>query len=176
MRDGKVLITGGLGFIGLHVAELLIEHGWRVLLFDNLSPQVHGEVPQIPAESLLSHSHVEVFRGDVRRPDDWRKVLPQVQYVIHLAAETGTAQSMYEITRYTEMSATSVESSIRLSARVRCSVPVSGSHFVRCAAERLPRQPRRRMQLSPRRRSMPPPNWRRKNCFVSRPRPSEYRL
>lgn len=75
MRDGKVLITGGLGFIGQHVAGLLVEQGWHVLLFDNLSPQVHGAVPQLPVEGLLQHPRVEIYRGDVRQPEDWRRVL-----------------------------------------------------------------------------------------------------
>ena len=102
MKSGKVLITGGLGFIGRHIAELLVDEGRPVLLFDNLSPQTHGAVPQFSACELVKHPWVEIFRGDVRRPADWEKVLPGVSYVIHLAAETGTAQSMYEISRYTE--------------------------------------------------------------------------
>ena len=102
MRYGKVLITGGLGFIGGHVAQLLVEHGWHVLLFDNLSPQIHGAVPAITMQGLLQDSQVEIYRGDVRKPSDWETVLPEVGYVVHLAAETGTGQSMYEISRYTE--------------------------------------------------------------------------
>ena len=102
MRYGKVLITGGLGFIGRHVAELLIELGWQVLLFDNLNSQTHGAVPDIAGHSLLRHPQVKAYRGDVRRPADWEEVLPEVRQIVHLAAETGTAQSMYEISRYTE--------------------------------------------------------------------------
>jgi dTDP-L-rhamnose 4-epimerase len=102
MNPGKVLITGGLGFIGRHVAELLVGQGRQVLLFDNLSPQTHGAVPRIAADGLVGHPRVEVYRGDVRQPADWERVLPEVRYVVHMAAETGTAQSMCEITRYTE--------------------------------------------------------------------------
>jgi dTDP-L-rhamnose 4-epimerase len=102
LRYRKVLITGGLGFIGRHVAELLVEQGWHVLLFDNLSPQTHGAVPEITMQGLLQHSQVEICRGDVCSPAEWERVLPEVGYVIHLAAETGTGQSMYEISRYTE--------------------------------------------------------------------------
>ena len=58
--------------------------------------------PEIAAHGLLGHPWVEIYRGDVRQPADWEKVLPEVRYVVHLAAETGTAQSMYEISRYTE--------------------------------------------------------------------------
>ena len=102
MNPGKVLITGGLGFIGRHVAELLVGQGRQVLLFDNLSPQTHGAVPRIAADGLIGHPWVEIYRGDVRQPADWEKVLPEVRYVIHMAAETGTAQSMCEISHYTE--------------------------------------------------------------------------
>jgi dTDP-L-rhamnose 4-epimerase len=102
MRYGKVLVTGGLGFIGRHVAELLVEQGRQVLLLDNLSPQTHGAVPEIAGRALLQHPRVEVHRGDVRQRADWEAVLPEVRQIVHLAAETGTAQSMYEISRYTE--------------------------------------------------------------------------
>src|SRR5271155_2993010 len=102
MQSDKVLITGGLGFIGIHVAELLASQGRQVLLFDNLSPQVHGAVPDRSALSLLRNDRVQVCRGDVRQQADWEEVFPEVGCVVHLAAETGTAQSMYEICRYTE--------------------------------------------------------------------------
>ena len=102
MRYGKVLITGGLGFIGRHVADLVAGQGREVMLFDNLSSQVHGAVPEIREQALLRRHGIEVCRGDVRFPADWEKVLPGVQQVVHLAAETGTAQSMYEISRFTE--------------------------------------------------------------------------
>jgi dTDP-L-rhamnose 4-epimerase len=102
MKEDKILITGGLGFIGMEVAKLLVERRQRVLLFDNLSPQIHGAVPNLSSLSLLRCANVEVIRGDVCRADDWRDALADVGCVVHLAAETGTAQSMYEISRYTE--------------------------------------------------------------------------
>ncbi len=102
MGNGKVLITGGLGFIGKCVARMLVEQGHEVRLFDNLNPQVHGEVPRLQADDLLCHPQVEVYRGDVRNPADWARVMPETGAIVHLAAETGTAQSMYEISRYTE--------------------------------------------------------------------------
>jgi dTDP-L-rhamnose 4-epimerase len=98
---GKILITGGLGFIGMQVAGQLVAQKRRVLLFDNLSPQIHGAIPDLSSLSLLKSGAVEVYRGDVRTARDWSEVLGDVECVIHLAAETGTAQSMYEISRYT---------------------------------------------------------------------------
>lgn len=102
MSIDKVLITGGLGFIGVEVAKQMVGVGRRVVLFDNLSPQIHGAVPNLSSLPLLRSADVEVFRGDVCRPYDWEVALSDVKCVIHLAAETGTAQSMYEISRYTE--------------------------------------------------------------------------
>ncbi|MGD0737166.1 MAG: NAD-dependent epimerase/dehydratase family protein [Terracidiphilus sp.] len=102
MRKDKILITGGLGFIGMEVARLLVEQKQRVLLFDNLSSQIHGAVPNLSSLPLLRSANVEVVRGDVCKEDDWRSALADVGCVVHLAAETGTAQSMYEISRYTD--------------------------------------------------------------------------
>ncbi|MBZ5664869.1 MAG: NAD-dependent epimerase/dehydratase family protein [Acidobacteriia bacterium] len=102
MTTPRVLITGGLGFIGLEVAKLLVRRKYPVLLFDNLNPQIHGAIPDFCALQLLRSAQVEVFRGDVSKPSDWAAALDNVRAVVHLAAETGTAQSMYEISRYAE--------------------------------------------------------------------------
>jgi dTDP-L-rhamnose 4-epimerase len=98
----NILITGGLGFIGREVAATLLDHGFEVVLFDNLSSQIHGDIPDLNSLSLLRHAAVRVMRGDVRSRSDWQRALTLADCVIHLAAETGTAQSMYEIYRYTE--------------------------------------------------------------------------
>jgi dTDP-L-rhamnose 4-epimerase len=111
MKEDKILITGGLGFIGMNVANLLVEQGRQVLLFDNLSPQIHGAIPDLSSLPLLRSANVEVVRGNVCRHDDWGAVLADVGCIVHLAAETGTAQSMYEISRYTE---TNVSGTARL--------------------------------------------------------------
>ncbi len=100
MKEERILITGGLGFIGLHTAQLLVEQRRRVLLLDNLSPQIHGMVPDLSSVALLKHPLVEVVRSDVREPGVWDKTLADIGCVVHLAAETGTGQSMYEISRY----------------------------------------------------------------------------
>jgi dTDP-L-rhamnose 4-epimerase len=97
----KVLITGGLGFIGLELARTLVRRGMTVRLLDNLSPQIHGAVPQPELGTLLADDRVEVMRGDVSNRRDWVSALHDVGSVVHLAAETGTGQSMYRIGDYT---------------------------------------------------------------------------
>jgi len=92
----KVLITGGAGFIGTKLANKLIELGSDVKIIDNFLPQVHEK-----NKSTLSEK-VEVFKGDVRNPSDLDFVISDdIDYVVHLAAETGTNQSMTEITKHT---------------------------------------------------------------------------
>jgi dTDP-L-rhamnose 4-epimerase len=97
----KVLITGGLGFIGLALARTLVRRGMTVRLLDNLSPQIHGVEPRPQLGAQLEKQHVEVMLGDVCQRQDWTLALRDVDSVVHLAAETGTGQSMYRIGDYT---------------------------------------------------------------------------
>lgn len=99
----KILITGGAGFIGSNLALSLSEKGHTVTVFDNLSPQIHGKDPEKSPLYLSVKNKVNFVRGDVTRREDLLNVLPDVDTVVHLAAETGTGQSMYEIQRYAEV-------------------------------------------------------------------------
>jgi dTDP-L-rhamnose 4-epimerase len=96
----QVLITGGAGFIGSHLADELIRCGHRVRALDNLSPQVHGERRERPA---YLDREVELIVGDVRDADAVRRALRGVDAVYHFAAVVGVGQSMYEVARYTEV-------------------------------------------------------------------------
>jgi dTDP-L-rhamnose 4-epimerase len=91
----QILITGGAGFVGSHVADGLLAAGHRVRVLDDLTPQVH---PGGPPEYLSSG--VELIRGDVRDPNLLRDVLAGVDVIFHFAATVGVGQSMYEISRY----------------------------------------------------------------------------
>jgi dTDP-L-rhamnose 4-epimerase len=93
-----ILITGGAGFIGSHLADALLSRGYDVRALDNLSPQVHGAGAQRP--DYLDPS-VELITGDVRDPELVRRALDGVEVVYHLAAAVGVGQSMYEIAHYT---------------------------------------------------------------------------
>ncbi len=92
----RILITGGAGFIGRHLAALLLHHGHRVRILDNLLPQVHGDVERprdLPDDA-------ELMIGDVRDEAMLRRALAGVDKVVHLAAEVGVGQSMYAVDRY----------------------------------------------------------------------------
>ncbi|MBD5267200.1 MAG: SDR family NAD(P)-dependent oxidoreductase [Bacteroides sp.] len=96
-----VLITGGAGFIGSNVALKLIQKGFNVTVLDNLSPQIHGDNPEVTSPLYKSiKDKVNFIKGTVTSRDDWKKALEGVDAVLHLAAETGTGQSMYEIEKY----------------------------------------------------------------------------
>lgn len=99
MHGARVLITGGAGFIGSHLARDLLAQGWRVRALDNLTPQVHesGERP------TYLDPEVELVVGDVRDPRAVKRALDGVDAVVHLAARVGVGQSMYEIAQYTSV-------------------------------------------------------------------------
>ncbi len=97
----KVLITGGAGFIGSNIALKLIKKGYDVVVLDSLSEQIHGAKPEETSPLYRSiKDKVKFIRGSVANRADWVRALKDVDYVIHLAAETGTGQSMYEIEKY----------------------------------------------------------------------------
>ncbi|MFN7138645.1 MAG: NAD-dependent epimerase/dehydratase family protein [Limisphaerales bacterium] len=96
----KILITGGAGFIGSHLADELLEKGYSVRVLDNLSEQVHG--PNATRPSYLN-SEVEFMKGDVRNEYSILHALKGVDAVYHFAAMVGVGQSMYQVVDYTEV-------------------------------------------------------------------------
>jgi len=93
----RILITGGAGFIGSHLADHLLEHGYQVRVLDELLPQVHGD----QSRPSYLHSEVELVPGDVRDRATIQRALAGVDAVFHFAARVGVGQSMYEIAAYT---------------------------------------------------------------------------
>jgi dTDP-L-rhamnose 4-epimerase len=96
----QVLITGGAGFIGSHLADELLAHGMRVRVLDNLDPQVHGESRRRPD---YLDPEVELQVGDATDKDALVKALRGVDAVYHFAAAVGVGQSMYEVAHYTRV-------------------------------------------------------------------------
>lgn len=100
----NVLITGGAGFIGSHIALKLIEKGYEVTVLDNLLEQIHGTDPDKTSPLYCSiKDKVRFIKADVCDKVALEQGLLDADYVIHLAAETGTGQSMYEIKRYIDV-------------------------------------------------------------------------
>jgi dTDP-L-rhamnose 4-epimerase len=113
----RVLITGGAGFIGSHVADLLLEEGHEVRVYDRLVEQVHnGHGPRhVPTDA-------EFIPGDVRDAAALRKALQGVDAIVHHAAEVGVGQSMYQITRYVDGNTSGTGVLLELLANERHSV------------------------------------------------------
>lgn len=111
----KIVITGGLGFIGTHLAAEVISAGHDVLLIDNLSSQIHGEVPNPPVPE-----GARVMRLDVRALADRSDLFEGCDVVYHLASETGTAQSMYNIVSYVDVNETGTAALLQAIGKCTC--------------------------------------------------------
>lgn len=96
----NILITGGAGFIGSNLALALLKRGYTVTVLDNLSKQIHGDDPSRSSLFLSIKGKVNFIQGTVTSRADLLKALDGQDIVVHLAAETGTGQSMYEIEKY----------------------------------------------------------------------------
>ena len=96
----NVLITGGAGFIGAHVANELLRHGYNVRALDNLVPQVHG--PERKRPSYLN-AEVDLHVGDIRDQHAVSRALRDIEAVVHLVALVGVGQSMYQMDEYTSV-------------------------------------------------------------------------
>ncbi len=96
----RILITGGAGFVGSHLADLLLARGHDVVALDSLEPQVHGAARRRPR---YLQREVKLIVGDVRDASTVRRALAGVDAVYHLAAAVGVGQSMYEAARYVDV-------------------------------------------------------------------------
>ena len=101
MAIKKILVTGGAGFIGSNLSLKLLSKGYEVTILDNLSKQIHGANPDKTSPLYNSiKNKVHFIEGSVTNREDWLKAIDSVECIVHLAAETGTGQSMYEIEKY----------------------------------------------------------------------------
>ncbi len=94
----KILVTGGAGFIGSNLCDVLVEKGYRVTVFDNLDPQVHpfGKIPD------YLNRKVKFIKGDVRDYAKLKDAIIGQDYIFHFAASVGVGQSQYQISKYVE--------------------------------------------------------------------------
>ena len=100
----NILITGGAGFIGSQIVTKLFESKeWNITVLDNLSQQIHGTDSSQSYLYGLIKDKCQFINADIRDFDIVSKAVADVEYIIHLAAETGTGQSMYQINRYNEV-------------------------------------------------------------------------
>jgi dTDP-L-rhamnose 4-epimerase len=151
-QDGRILITGGGGFIGSHLANTLVEAGYRVRVLDVLHAQVHGSEAAFPD---YLHDDVERHSGDVRDRDTVRKALAGVTHVYHFAAAVGVGQSMYEIERYIDVNNRGTAVLLEALAQqpvhrlvVASSMSVYGEGCYRCGTNICEPPPRTYEQLS----------------------------
>lgn len=137
----NVLISGGAGFIGTHLARRLLGRGHSVAILDNFNLQIHGGAREIAPDL---RKEVRLVLGDVRDSLAWEEALPGQDAVVHLAAETGTGQSMYRIRHYTDVNigGTSTMLELLLSGKyqaqsliVASSRAVYGEGAYRCEAD-----------------------------------------
>ncbi|MCD6407711.1 SDR family NAD(P)-dependent oxidoreductase [bacterium] len=91
----KILVTGGAGFIGSHLVDSLVRKKYKVIILDNLTPQVHPD--GIPDYLNLKATFI---KGDVRNRNKLREVVKEVDAIFHFAAAVGVGQSQYEIAHY----------------------------------------------------------------------------
>ncbi|HVZ33684.1 MAG TPA: NAD-dependent epimerase/dehydratase family protein, partial [Polyangiaceae bacterium] len=95
-----ILITGGAGFIGSHLSDLLLARKHRVRVLDSLIPQVHEAARRRPS---YLNDRVELCVGDVRDPKAVEAALQGIDCVVHLAALVGVGQSMYQVAEYIDV-------------------------------------------------------------------------
>lgn len=113
----KFLITGGAGFIGSNLCLKLISKGHDVRVLDNLSTQIHGDDPEKSDLYQSIKNKVEFIHADVCNKEALSSAIDGVDGIFHLAAETGTGQSMYEISRYTDVNITATAHLLELLAQ-----------------------------------------------------------
>ena len=111
----KILVTGGTGFIGSHLADALVKQGHSIRVYDNLTPQVHTQ-QQIP--DYLSEE-AEFIKGDIRDRDALARAIEGVEVIFHEASAVGVGQSMYQIRKYTDVNASGTANLLDILANER---------------------------------------------------------
>jgi dTDP-L-rhamnose 4-epimerase len=117
----RILITGGAGFIGKHLALRLISEGNYIKIIDNFNPQIHNN--DFLPEQLKKNA--EIIKGDIRDRETLKKALVGIEQVVHYASETGTGQSMYNIEKYFNVNVLGTATLIDLMQNDSCGKDIS---------------------------------------------------
>lgn len=107
----KVLITGGCGFVGSHLADEYLKQGFHVRVLDNLDPMVHGDLDDVPS---YLNKEIEFVRGDIRDTNLLSRCLEGISVVSHQAAAVSVMQSMSNPTKYAEVNTLGTASLLEL--------------------------------------------------------------
>jgi dTDP-L-rhamnose 4-epimerase len=113
----NILITGGAGFIGSRLCEELFDRGYNITVMDNLSNQIHPNGESFLFNRIKDKS--TFIKGDVRNKEDWKRALKGQEIIVHLAAETGTGQSMYESDKYHDVNVLGTSHMLELLAKIK---------------------------------------------------------
>ncbi len=141
MTTGRILVTGGAGFIGSHTVDRLIGSGRSVTVLDNLDSQVHEGDRPANLTHLDGHPALRFVRGDLRDRGAVTEALEGVDEVVHLAAAVGVGQSMYHPSYYTDVNVAGqgilMEAMVREAGRFRrlvvaSSMSIYGEGSYRC--------------------------------------------
>ncbi|MFQ6071783.1 MAG: NAD-dependent epimerase/dehydratase family protein, partial [Methanosarcinales archaeon] len=93
----RILVTGGAGFVGSHLVDALVKNGNEVIIYDNLEPQVHQEIPE------YLNNNAKFIRSDIRDQEKLLGIIKDTDIIFHLAAMVGVGQSMYQIKKYVDV-------------------------------------------------------------------------
>lgn len=119
----RILVTGGAGFIGSSVSNKLSEMGHQVTVLDVLSPQIHGDNPKVSSPLFAGlKKNIFLIEGSVLDRELLEELLPKHDAVIHLVAETGTGQSMYEIQKYVDVNINGTALILDILTNKKCNV------------------------------------------------------
>lgn len=103
MASKNILITGGAGFIGSEIVKQLYKsREWNITVIDSMTEQIHGKDWKNSYLLKQIHDKCTFVKGNVADINILLPLIKEAEYIIHLAAETGTGQSMYQINQYNE--------------------------------------------------------------------------